>query len=590
MLRLRRAPRAADTGTSAVSLTRPATLAARAPQVEEHMEHRANASPKEGGIPRRAFLEKAAGLGIAAKAIEIGIVPLRALAAPARQEDVPVALATRELIGPNDRFPITFANIESSNFRDPIFDGIVRARAPIEITGTITFRPTERTPAGSFAGIMLTNLQPDHNANNPRESTLLLRRNVDGTLLLHHRHAGREGETFPIGRIDDVLDFTMQIAEDGRSVRVDTSAGSAEVILQESLFARDDNLRLMVTTNSFAETEVSRLSVAQPPLEQSPYPEGDSLRVLAKRKNISIGSSHLIDKPVYDEREELIAADQLNHIALVGQLGWNFIQKNRGQGPLDFSRPDQVVNFAIRNGQEVTGQHLIWGDIDPRWLTEGNFSREQALKIMEDRVSSLMDRYSGIISQWIVVNEAVADQGGGLKDNFWLRNIGPEYIELAFRAARRTVLDATLLYNDFAYEGGNRKADKIFEVVKDLKAKGLIDGIGMQMHLKLKEMPSINDIRATMKRFKDLGLQVFITELDVNIVDATGSKEERLQEQAGVFASVFNLAFEMGLPRVTLLGIEDTTSWLLARGGESPHLFNGYQPKPSFFALQKALA
>ncbi|MFQ5611271.1 MAG: endo-1,4-beta-xylanase [Anaerolineae bacterium] len=42
---------------------------------------------------------------------------------------------------------------------------------------------------------------------------------------------------------------------------------------------------------------------------------------------------------------------------------------------------------------------------------------------------------------------------GSLRDSFWLRGIGPEYIEMAFRWAHEANPDAPLFYNDNVIRG-----------------------------------------------------------------------------------------------------------------------------------------
>lgn len=67
--------------------------------------------------------------------------------------------------------------------------------------------------------------------------------------------------------------------------------------------------------------------------------------------------------------------------------------------------------------------------------------------------------------------------------------------------------------NDFNTEGINNKSDALLEIVKGLKAKNLIDGVGFQCHFIIGETPP--DLQANLQRFVDAGVEVAITELDL---------------------------------------------------------------------------
>ena len=55
--------------------------------------------------------------------------------------------------------------------------------------------------------------------------------------------------------------------------------------------------------------------------------------------------------------------------------------------------------------------------------------------ILRDHIRTVVGRYRGKIAIWDVVNEAF-DWDGTYKDTFWLRNLGAEYIDMAFHWAR----------------------------------------------------------------------------------------------------------------------------------------------------------
>ena len=74
----------------------------------------------------------------------------------------------------------------------------------------------------------------------------------------------------------------------------------------------------------------------------------------------------------------------------------------------------------------------------------------------------------------------------------------------------------TAQINDFNIEGISAKSTAMLNLVKSLKAQGVpIDGIGLQAHLTVGEVPST--LQANMEQFTALGIEIAITELDIRM-------------------------------------------------------------------------
>lgn len=123
-----------------------------------------------------------------------------------------------------------------------------------------------------------------------------------------------------------------------------------------------------------------------------------------------------------------------------------------------------------------------------------------------------------------MVNEAIADGAklpadgnwkSCLRNTPWLKNIGDDYIELAFRFAHEADPNAELYYNDYNLNDKN-KAEIAAAMFTDLKKRGApIDGIGMQSHYNTEL--SLSSVEQSVKRFRDAGAKISATELDVVI-------------------------------------------------------------------------
>lgn len=257
-----------------------------------------------------------------------------------------------------------------------------------------------------------------------------------------------------------------------------------------------------------------------------------------------------------------------------------------------------LVALGEANGMKLKGHTLVWGEALPAWLTEGSWTRDQLVQILHEHIATVVGRYSGRIRIWDVVNEAF-DWNGTYKDNFWLRGIGPEYIELAFQWAHEADPDALLFINEDGTEGMNIGSDQFLQAVAAMLARGTpIHGVGLETHVDLdyKTLGSNftatpAEVSANIARIGALGLQVHLSEVDVRLtLPATGAQ---LAAQADVYKNL--LAACTGNTACTgfiIWGVTDKWSWLSrsfpGQGAALP-LDESYAPKPAHTALLAAL-
>ncbi len=135
---------------------------------------------------------------------------------------------------------------------------------------------------------------------------------------------------------------------------------------------------------------------------------------------------------------------------------------------------------------------------------------------MVNHITNVATHYKGKIYAWDVVNEAFADGGGGGRRDSNLQRTGNDWIEVAFRTARAADPAAKLCYNDYNTDGVNAKSTGVYNMVQDFKARGVpIDCVGFQSHFN-SGSPYPGDYRANLQRFANLGVDVQITELDID--------------------------------------------------------------------------
>ncbi len=314
-----------------------------------------------------------------------------------------------------------------------------------------------------------------------------------------------------------------------------------------------------------------------------------------------------------DQAEDAIIESQFNTISPENVLKWAIIHPS--PDAYNFSPADKYVEFGEQNHMFIIGHNLVWHSQVPKWVFEddkGNpVSRDVLLGRMRDHIMNVVGRYKGRIKGWDVVNEALNDDGT-LRQSQWLKIIGDDYIEKAFRFAREVDPEAQLYYNDYSLENEAKRRGAL-ELVKKLKAKGVaITGVGLQDHVSL-EWPTTDQIDATITEFGKLGVKVMITELDVDVLPSAshtadvsykaasdpklnpypnGLPDAVQQALARRYADLFGTyAKHCGLvTRVTFWGVTDKNSWKnnwpIPGRTNYPLLFDrNAKPKPAFDAV-----
>ena len=257
----------------------------------------------------------------------------------------------------------------------------------------------------------------------------------------------------------------------------------------------------------------------------------------------------------------------------------------------DFTPADDIVAFAEAHAMRVKGHALVWHEQLPAWVASLPAARLWAA--MVEHIGAVVGRYRGRVTAWDVVNEAVADAGGPLRDTVFSRRLGAGYIAEAFRIAHAADPGALLFYNDYGAEGLGDKSDRVFELVRRLVAQEVpIHGVGLQMHVRADAPPRPRHLRANIRRLADLGLLVTVSEMDVQVHGLPGDRPARLAAQRRVYRDVVGACVaEPGCHAVTFWGFTDAHSWIDGfAGSEGPLLFDeSLAPKPAYFGVLDGL-
>ncbi|MBC9713162.1 endo-1,4-beta-xylanase [Streptomyces sp. TRM66268-LWL] len=274
-----------------------------------------------------------------------------------------------------------------------------------------------------------------------------------------------------------------------------------------------------------------------------------------------------------DSTYTTIANREFNSVTAENEMKIDATEPQRGQ--FNFTAGDRVYNWAVQNGKQVRGHTLAWHSQQPGWMQ--SLEGSQLRQAMINHINGVMGHYKGKIAQWDVVNEAFEDGSSGARRNSNLQRTGNDWIEVAFRTARAADPAAKLCYNDYNTDNWTwAKTQAVYNMVKDFKQRGVpIDCVGFQSHFN-NDSPYNSNYRTTLQSFAALGVDVAVTELDIQGASPT------------TYANVTNDC--LAVPRclgITVWGVRDTDSW---RANQTPLLFNGDgSKKPAYTSVLNAL-
>jgi endo-1,4-beta-xylanase len=202
---------------------------------------------------------------------------------------------------------------------------------------------------------------------------------------------------------------------------------------------------------------------------------------------------------------------------------WSRTQPN-DPASFEFADTDAWMAWATGHGFKCAECHLVWHDANPKWV-KSYVNAQNASDVITNHVSTLVGRYAGKMYSWVVVNEAIKISDGrpdGLRDTVWLRNVGPEYLDVAFRAAAKADPQAILLYNDGGFEyddtpssPAHRRA--ILDLLRGMLSRGVpVHALGVESHLSGKSVGfSAPGFAGFLNEVSAMGLKIFISELDL---------------------------------------------------------------------------
>ncbi len=291
----------------------------------------------------------------------------------------------------------------------------------------------------------------------------------------------------------------------------------------------------------------------------------ESLAETAARRGVLFGAA--VEPETLDRDPDFAALVRRECAGLTPEnhMKWNLLRPAPRR--FDFAGADRLVEIARAQGMAVHGHALLWHEANPDWLAR-ELSPGTGAEILYEHIDGVVGRYAGRVRSWDVVNEAIERNDrrpDGLRRSPWLDALGPDYIPMAFEAAHRADPAARLVLSDYGFEYDDEtwmveKRGTTLERLAEWRRDGVpIHALGIQGHLLGDRPPAFGEaLRRFLRDVARLGLEVYVTELDVNDQNAPGDvagRDEAVAEVYGVFLRT--VLDEPAVRMVTTWGLSD---------------------------------
>ena len=321
-----------------------------------------------------------------------------------------------------------------------------------------------------------------------------------------------------------------------------------------------------------------------------------SLRAAAAGRGIEIGSAYNGGRP---DIEALIAhhCDVLTpgNAVKPGEFAPDGLRAARSQAM------DEIALFCRRAGLKLHGHTLFWHQSLPEWLDRPTWA--EATRAHRRFIRLVMTRYREAIS-WDVINEPFADMADGYRGTPLLQKFGDDFLAFLFETARDAAPYTKLVLNDYALSCGApfcaRKRGTVLDTIDRLFDRGVpVDVVGIQAHL-APDYPVIEtDLSRFLTELEDRGIEVYVSEMDVNDIGLPDDIETRDRLVADIYRDYLEVVLShRNVTRLAFWGLSDSAHWIVegyapsrrATGRPRPALFDeALMPKPAFDAVMDVL-
>ena len=294
---------------------------------------------------------------------------------------------------------------------------------------------------------------------------------------------------------------------------------------------------------------------------------------------------------------------------------------------------DELVNWGVENDFHIMHHCLIFPNkYFPTWFSKTNYTANELDYILEKFITEVLNANDNKnkVDVFNVINEIFAMgksgkyrvSGDGKEDCKWMdmgfekdmsglegeqkiNSEHPIFVRKVFDLASN-LTDAKLEIRDFNIAFGGKKADALYQLIKHLKNTGVkVDAVGFQCHLNAGINYNYKNLRKNILRFIDLGVEVYITELDVGlnlwgqggnrkkVSDVIKSEDDWnwfFEEQNKIYYNLVKTAKQAGVKIISDWGFRDDIPYGGWRKDQKAWMVNkDYSRKGAYYSVLKAL-
>ena len=294
---------------------------------------------------------------------------------------------------------------------------------------------------------------------------------------------------------------------------------------------------------------------------------------------------------------------------------------------------DELVDWGVENDFHIMHHCLIFPNkYFPSWFAKTNYSANELEFIIEKFISEVLNSNDNKnkVDVFNVINEIFAmgksgkyrvsgdekehckwmDMGfekdmSGLEGLDKINDEHPIFVRKVFDVASK-LTDAKLEIRDFNIAFGGKKADGVYQLIKHLKNTGVrVDAVGFQCHLNAGINYNYENLSKNILRFIDLGVEVYITELDVglnlwgqgdnrkkvsDVIKSEADWDWFFEEQNKIYYNLVKTAKESGVKIISDWGFRDDIPYGGWRKDQKAWMVNkDYSRKGAYYAVLKAL-
>ena len=292
----------------------------------------------------------------------------------------------------------------------------------------------------------------------------------------------------------------------------------------------------------------------------------------------------------------------------------------------------ELVNWGKNNNMYLIHHCLFFPNkYFPNWFWESNYSSDELNEILNQFIQEVLitNNNKNKIDAINVINEILdkngnyRPSGNGNEDVKWM-DIGyeddnsglsgqqkindkhPQFVRKVL-VKSRSLSDAKLEIRDFNIAFGGKKADGLYQLVKHLKNSNVpIDAVGFQCHLNTNINYNYNDMYKNIKRFQKIGVDVYITELDVgmNLWGGNGKPKKKVsdviksesdwdnyfEKQNNIYYNIIKTSRKAGVKLISDWGFRDDVPYGNWRKDQKAWMLNkDYTKKQAYYEVLKAL-